>query len=180
MGWKDLFKKKEKDADPFADLTLDKLKTGYILDYDMQTWQVTAHHYYDWGGGEITHEWQLKGVHETIYLDMDQNDETEWTISHKIHTRQLGESVDQIRKQGHPPDKITYQEDTFFLEEDGDGSFYENSKGPLQKFHYWDYENGTGDRFLTIERWDQNKLEASLGQSVQEYQFTDILPGRPI
>ena len=78
MGWLDFFKKKKAaEPDPLKDLNLSNLKVGYLLDYDMQTWQVEAYHYYDWGNGDITHEWQLKSHDDTIYLQRESDDEAD-------------------------------------------------------------------------------------------------------
>ena len=36
-------KQVEAGPDPLADLVLCKLKVGYLVDYDLQTWQVTGY-----------------------------------------------------------------------------------------------------------------------------------------
>ena len=180
MAWKDMFGKgkKEKEIDPLADLTLAKLKKGYYLDYDMNTWQVEARHQYDWGGGDITHEWQLKSHDDTIYLSKETDDEDEWTISRKIPIGKIGSHVtDHIIEHEDPPDEITVDGVTYYLEESGGGHFYENGKSPGQQFISWDYEDDSGEKYLTIEQWSEEDFEASAGTSVEEYQFTNILPG---
>ena len=42
MVWNRKFgKKKKEEFDPFQDLVLSKLKVGYLVDYDLKTWDVT-------------------------------------------------------------------------------------------------------------------------------------------
>ena len=56
MGLRDLFGKKAKDKDrdaepdPIADLVLGKLKVGYLVDYDLKTWEVTGYCRYEFDG----------------------------------------------------------------------------------------------------------------------------------
>ena len=42
---------------------------------------------------------------------------------------------------------------------------------------YLQYEDESGEKYLAIEQWGETEFEASLGQPVEEYQFSDILPG---
>lgn len=180
MGWKDFFSsKKKKKEEPLSldNLTLSKLKVGYFVDYDLQTWEVVGYHYYDWGHGDITHEWQLKSHDDTIYLECESDDENVWSIGKKISFSRLGPGIaDHIIKNGDPPDEIKYDGVTYYLEEMSGGHFYENGKGPGQKFLSWDYEDDDGEKFLSIEQWGERDFEAGTGFPVEEYQFTNILP----
>ena len=180
MGWKDFFKKKKENGpDPLADLILSKLRVGYMVDFDMQTWRVTAYNQYDWGSGELTYEWQLESLDETIYLEREADDEDDWSIGRKIAIGRLGSGIKaHIRKDEAPPDEITFEGITYYLEESGSGHFLKDGKGPGQKFFVWDYEDDSGKKFLSIEQWGKNDFEASTGISVEEYQFTNILPGK--
>ncbi|MEE4358157.1 MAG: DUF4178 domain-containing protein [Desulfococcaceae bacterium] len=180
MGWKELFgfggKKKTEEA-PLKDLTLSDLKPGYFLDFDLNTWEVVAHHQYDWGGGEMTDEWQLKSHDDTIYLQRESDDETEWSISRPIPFGRLGDEVrDYIRQNDDPPDEILFEETKYYLEEFGGGHYYKNCQGNGQEFLSWDYEDESGDKFLCIEQWGEEEFEVSVGEPVEEYQFTNILP----
>jgi hypothetical protein len=41
---------------------------------------------------------------------------------------------------------------------------------------YWDYADASGEKLLAIEQWGEDEFEAAVGRSVQEYEFTNILP----
>ncbi|MBT3880259.1 MAG: DUF4178 domain-containing protein [Candidatus Scalindua sp.] len=45
------------------------------------------------------------------------------------------------------------------------------------EFLYWDYYDLSEEKTLTIEQWGEDKFDASVGNYVEEYQFTNILPG---
>lgn len=182
MGWKKFFGIKENDKktpppDPLKDHTLSNLKPGYYVDYDLNTWEVKSGHYYDWGEGDITHEWKLDSVDDTIYLEMEQDDEVSWSVCRKIPIEQLGRGVpEHIRDHGQPPDEIKFDGKIYYFEEGGGGYFYPDGRGPKKPLLKWDYEDDSGKYYLSIEQWEEEEFEASSGIPVEEYQFINILP----
>jgi len=177
MGLKDFFKKKQPSDLKITDLTLSDLKMGYMVDYDLKTWQVTAHNTYDWGDGDLTLEWQLKSHDDTIYLELESDDEEQWSISRKIPVGQLGGNVtDHIMTHDDPPDQINYQGVTYYLDESGGGHFLSGGKGPGKELLKWEFTHEDEMQFVTIEQWSERDFEASAGTPVEAYQFTDILP----
>jgi len=180
MGWKKIFKKKsEKEPAPLTDISLSGLKPGCFVDWNLKTWEVVSYGYYDWGDGEVSHEWQLETSDETIYLEFESDDEDFWSVSKKISFKKLEPGIkEMIIKNNEPPDQITFDGVTYYLEESGGGHFFKNETESGQELISWDYEDDGGKKFLTIEQWGENSFEASVGFSVEEYQFTDILPGK--
>lgn len=178
MGLKDFFKKnKDKELDPLRDLTLAKLKAGYLVDYDMKTWEVTAHNRYDWGEGDITHEWQLKSGDEVAYLELESDDEDDWSLSRKIAFSRLGSQIKtRIMETGDGPDEIVFEGEKFYLEEMAAGHILKEGQSPGKPMLRWSYEDDGGRRYLCLEQWGEEEFEASIGEPVQEYQFTNILP----
>jgi hypothetical protein len=183
MGWKDIFKKKsdQKDEilDPLKDLTLKNLKTGYYVDFDMKTYQVTGRNIYDWGGGDKTYEWQLQSSDEVIYLEQESDDEDHWSISRKIPFGKLGAGIRKhILENEDPPEEVLYESTPYYLEEMGGGHFLKDGLPPEKPLLKWDYVDDSGKHFLAIEQWGEEDFEASIGESVEEYQFSNILPGQ--
>ncbi len=182
MGWKDFFglgKKKARKEEPdlIGDLSLAKLKKGWFVDFDDKSWQVEAYNYYNWGSRDITHEWQLKSHDETIYLGKESDDEVHWSISRKIPIGSLGPGITKhIIENEDPPDQIVFEGNTFYLEESGGGYFFKDGKEPRKELLSWDYSDDPGENFLSIEQWGEEDFEASAGESVEEYRFTNILP----
>ncbi len=178
MGLKDFFKKdKKKDKVTLEDLTLSKLRPGYFVDWDMKTWEVAAYNYYDWGGGDLTYEWQLKTSDDTIYLEYEPDDEDFWSVCRKISFGKLGSGIkDHIVEHRDPPEEITFEGTTYYLDESSGCHFFKDGKGPGQELIQWNYEDDDEKKILCIEQWGENSFEASKGFEVEEYQFTDILP----
>ncbi len=183
MGFTDFFRKKKKPEptfDPLKDLVLSKLKPGYFLDYDLKTWTVKRYNVYDWGDGLITEEWELKSGNETCYLDREEDDEVEWALSHRLPFKKLdtdGSIAQAIKNNDDPPDEITYEGKTYYLEESSGGYFQRDGKGIGTEFLTWNFEVESGNEFINIEQWGENDFSASLGIYVEEYQFSNILPG---
>ena len=53
--------------DPIEDPSLDQLREGYMLDYEMRTWEVTKHAKYDYEGWPAD-EWTLETGDDLIFL----------------------------------------------------------------------------------------------------------------
>jgi hypothetical protein len=178
MGILDIFKKsKKKGPELLSDLTLSDLEVGYLVDYDMKTWEVSAHNYYEWGEGDISHEWQLKSADEVVYLEKESDDEDEWSLNRKIPFNRLGSEIrEKIIESGDPPDEIVFEDISYFLEEMSGGQFHANSHSPGKELLRWSYEDDEGRRYLGIEQWGEEDFDASVGEPVEEYQFTNILP----
>jgi len=180
MGWKDWFKKEEVPFDPLADLVLARLRVGYLVDYDLRTWQVTAHNRYDFGEGYGAEEWELSADDQRLYLEREADDGVHWHLYRKIPVGALGGNVRQhIKEHDDAPDRVVCREVTYYLDESGGGHMTPEGTRERQGFLYWDYEDDDGKRYLTVEQWGETEFEASLGDEVEEYQFSNILPGSP-
>ncbi len=177
MNWNP-FNKKDKapDLDPLRDLTLSNLKPEYVVDYDLKTWQVTAHHRYDFDG-DWTDEWELTSAEEVRYLDGEEDDGVSWTLSRKIPVARLeGDLRAHLRENDDPPDPVTFEGVEYFGESSSAGKFHKDGEGEGQELIVWEYLDESRKRTLTIEQWGDDEYEASVGEVVEEFQFSDILP----
>ena len=86
-------KKVDEEPDPLADLVLKKLKVGYLVDYDLQTWQVTSYCRYTFSGkDDSVEEWELTSAGELRYLERADG---AWSLSRKIS---IGDLDGDIRR----------------------------------------------------------------------------------
>lgn len=176
-------RKKEEDFDPLADLALENMKLGYLVDYDMKTWEVTARHCYDWGEGRASQEWELRGADEVMYLERQGDDDAEWFVSRKVRVADITPDVrPSIAETDDPPQRVTYEGVPYELESDRAGYFHRNTprlseaKGQGQQLITWSFIDATGQRFLTLEQWGEREFEAAAGSAAEEFQFSHILP----
>ena len=54
--------------------------------------------------------------------------------------------------------------------------YYKDNADSGREIFKWDYADDTEKFWLTIEQWGENDYELSKGRSVEEYQFSNILP----
>ena len=183
MGIFDRFKKKKDDTsnDSIHDLSLTDLRVGFYVDYFLATWEVRAAHRYDWDGDESL-EWQLTSPQGTLYLQLESDDVVDLSMSKAIDFTELDESVrEALLKDGDPPKQINYGGTVYTMQESSGGHFFENGQQSSdvqgRELISWDYENADGQQYLTIEQWGETEFKASTGWPVQDFQFSNILPG---
>ena len=177
MPWNP-FKKKnaEPEFDPLRDLTLSDLKPGYLLDYDLKTWSVTAQNRYDIDGDSVD-EWQLSSGSEVRYLEREEDDTVSWTLSRKVPLADVDTGLQaHLKENDDPPESISFEGTEYEGESTAAGKFYKGGEGSGQEFIVWDYVDASGSLSLTLEQWGEDEYEASVGESVEEYQFSNILP----
>jgi len=176
--WQKIFKKKEQKKNITINLSLADMKKGFFVDFDLKSWQVTAYNRYTWGDDENTYEWQLTTSDDTIYLEREPDDEDHFSISRKISFNNLGKGLkEHIIEHEDPPDKINYNGKIFQLYESSGGLFFNNEEKKGKELIKWDYADNSENEFISIEQWGENDFEASFSTRVEEYQFSNILPG---
>lgn len=172
---KRLFGEEKQEID-LLNLSLPDLKKGYLVDYDLKTWQVKSHNIYDFDG-DRAEEWELYSGDDRVYLEGEKDDEYEWSINRKIEFSALGKDVeDHLIEHHDPPQEIVYDGTRYILEESGAGYFFPDGRVAGDEMIYWDYEDETEDKLLSIEQWGEGEFEASVGRTVKEYEFQNILP----
>lgn len=168
-------KKKDDDVD-FSEPTLTSMQAGYLLDYDMKTWEVTAYATYDYDG-YITREWTLRSGAEIRFLEGGEEDgRMLWSLTAAIGLQSIeGEVAQAIRRDGDPPERLTYAGEVYEGIESSAGLYREGGVGEGREFVSWSY-GGAGGQMLFVNQWGDSEFSAYAGFRVEEYQFTDILP----
>lgn len=180
MGLFDIFKNKDEDDnfDPLSDLSLDALKVGYYLDYDLKTWEVTAYNRYDYGEGTYSDEWELTSGREKVYLIREEDDDVWWSICTKMPVSAIDEDVvSHIKQKDDPQSRITVDGERYFLDESGPVYYIENGNFEKVGLIYWSFIDRDDEKYVEIEQWGEEDFEAAKGFYVEEYLFTNILPG---
>lgn len=184
MGIRDLFRRftgkpageGELRVDPLHDLVLAKLRVGYLLDYDLKTWEVTAYNRYDFDGDEVE-EWELTAGGEKRYLELEDDDGPAFSLSRKIPIGKLGGVRQHVLDHEDPPEEIELEGRTYYLDEMLAGHMYAGGSGPPRELIRWELVDDAGRSFLSVEQWGETELEAAVGEVVEEFQFNNILPG---
>lgn len=176
FGW---FKKK-KDEEPSFDpinLTLKSLGQGYLVDYNFKTYVVEKIYTYDWGEDFYTHEFKLVAGDDIMYLHIEEDDETEYTITRPVNILQIDEKLPhQIKMFEKPFDKLTWNNRSYKMQSESAGYLNEKGRDNWEAFICWDYMATDSDEILSVEQWGEDDFEAHHGKIVSEYEFINILP----
>lgn len=172
--FKNFFKKKIKDR---TSIGLKDLLPGDMVDFDLKTWKVEAKHEYDWDG-DISVEWQLKSSDDMVFLELEDEESDEFSMSRKISNSKIDPQVfKDISQSDEAPEEIIYNNQKFFLDEISTGYFFENCQEEGSPVVTYEYTSDDDSLYLTIEQWGERSFEISLGKEVFDYQFTNFLPG---
>lgn len=179
MAW-DFFKKKKKEeeAPDLDDLTLPNMRPGFLVDYDMKTYTVTARNHYVWQETGRTNEWELTQGTEVLYLERSEEDgEVDWNLSRKLPISALeGDIAKHIIDNDDPPEEVIYNGVTYYFEEDDIGKYFKGDSSKGMDFVVWDFSDERQEKTLSIEQWGETKFDVTISFEVEEYQFANILP----
>jgi len=181
MGLFDIFKKKETlEYDP-NNVRVTHLRKGFMLDYDMKTWEVKACYEYDWGNNFFTYEYKIDTGEEVAYLSVIEDDELNLTVCKKVNIRTINEDLPElIIDNGQPPKKLIYNGITLFLDSQNPGYFRDTDDGEddVSEFIAWDYYDEAEKYVLSIEQWGEKTFDAAFGKTAKEYHFFFFCPSK--
>ena len=176
-----LFGKKEKkeEIDPL-NIKLTQLKKGYIIDYDLSSWEVKEVYNYDWGDEFFTREYKIFNGRDTRFLHVEEDDELELQLTEKIKPTTLDPDIpDQISRTGQPPKKILFKGTEYRLEGESPGYFNEEGKPDQWAEHIsWTYYDEDETQLLNIEQWGEREFEASIGKVIKAFEISNITPAK--
>ncbi|MEP5339187.1 MAG: DUF4178 domain-containing protein [Algibacter sp.] len=178
MGIFDFLKKKETERhfDP-TNITIRDLGKGYIFEYAIETWTVTALFEYDWGDNYFTREFVIKNGNIEKFLHIEDDGGLVVTLSEKVKLRKLDEHVcDYIDENQKPPKKITFEGVRYFLDEKSPGFSKEIDASNWEELISYDYLDEDEEKTLCIEQYGDEEFEVSKGVIINELAVSNILP----
>jgi len=178
MGFKKWFGDKGGDGESqsYVEHTLASMGVGFLVDYDLKTWEVTGVGTYDYDGYQ-TEEWELTADAEVHFLERAlQDGSASWTMSRAIDFNAIeGDIAATVAATGDPPESVRLEGLDYAGEESDAGLFRAGGEGEGREFVSWSYASADG-QLLFISQWGEREFSAYAGIPVEEYQFTDILP----
>lgn len=180
MGLFDFLKKKEeKPKYDITNLSVLDLNQGFILDYDMKSWQVKEVGEYDWGNNNFSREYKLNSGDDVVYLSVENDGELELSISRNIKMHKLGDNIiDETIKNNKPPSKIIYKNKTYYFDEDCAGFYNNVTKGEdnWEELINWEYYDDKEENIISITQWGEREFDASIGKIIKEFEISNIIP----
>jgi len=173
-------KKKEKNKGPHYDPTnilVTDIRKGFLFDYNDKSWEAVEEYEYDWGNNDFTYEFKIVASDETAFLYIEDDDELECLVMKKMPFQKLDASVaSKIEKKGKPPKEIIFEGTTFYRDGESPGFYRNLNSENWSELISWTYYDDSGRLVLNVEQWGDDAFEASIGVSVPESAFSNILP----
>jgi Domain of unknown function (DUF4178) len=160
-------------------MTLDSLRTAYLLEYDLKTWEVTAHFQYDWTSGRSEKCFKLNSVSEQAVLFLKkEGTETTNLITKQLSIHLLDAQLEgEIVFKSQPYNILKYNDTTYYRENQRDGVLYNvTQKGSGHKLLAWEYYDGQRKEYIRIEQFGRNEFRTYVGRIAETFEFSDILP----
>lgn len=181
MGLFDFFKKKAPEPSyDVTNLSVRNLGKGFILDYNLKSWEVTEVYRYDWGSHNFSNEYKLDSGDEVVYLHVEDDGELNLTVTKPIKIRKLDEDIiDKTIEMEHPPKKLTYEGVKYHLHTDCAGYFNDVSAGKedWEELIAWEYYDDEEENILSITQWGEREFDAAVGKVINEFEISNIIPG---
>jgi len=177
MGFLDSLFGGDSDAsseEPIEDPELNQLREGFMLDYEMRTWEVTKHAKYDYEGWPAD-EWTLENGDDILFLEYEYDDGDVFLLSEPADLSDVtveGEPFRAVVRDREPPSTVTFRETEYVIAEEGPAK--RTVDGRTNDLHYWVYE--ADDGFVAVERYGSSDWNVYDGREVEPYEFDNILP----
>jgi Domain of unknown function (DUF4178) len=169
-------KKPELHYDP-TNIKVSDVRRGFLLDYDLRTWEVTDEFEYDWGDNFFTYEYKLVSGTDTLYMHIEEADQVYCAFTVKLPFVKLGDAVAAaLRSSGQPPAKILHEGVEYFRDKESVGFFRSTADEDSVEMTMWEYYDETGNQTLIIFQWDVDDFEASIGIIETDRAVSNILP----
>ena len=177
MGIFDFFKKEEEPSYDATNIQVTDLNVGFVFEYDLSTWEVKAVYRYDWGNEHFSREFKVSNGVDTRYLSLEDDDEIELEWSKKVKISKIDiDLLDTPITEQKPPRKIHYEGTAYRLANSSMGYFFdEGTDEDWAEFRTWNFESAQ-EETLTIEQWDDEEFDASVGKVIKEFEISNILP----
>lgn len=176
MGLFDLFTKKKPHYDP-NNIMVSDMRTGFVFDYDLKSWEVVQTFEYQWQDNSVSLEFTIDNGEEQRFLSVDDDDGLFITLMEKTRIRLIDEDLpDYILRHETPPKTINYKGRTYYLDDESVGVCYEEGEKEGSDLISWEYYDETEKYIICIEQWGENDFDASYGIVVKDFEFSNILP----
>lgn len=161
-------------------ISIQDLRKGWMLEYDLQQWEAQEEYEYDWGNNDFSYEFKLvNSENKALYLAVEEDDELRCVVSEKLTFGKLPNASyirSQLLDKDQAPDKLDYEGQTYYLDSEAPGFFRNIKDENFEEFYYWEYLSEDEEKLLVLEQWGDKTLEAAHGQIVPERAFANILP----
>lgn len=157
------------------DLEVKDLQVGYILDYDLKSWEVTDVAVYTWDNGVKDYEYTLFDGTEKLYLNYE-------VVDAKLSIYREGK-INEIWPEGKVKmrtnkdlinDEVKYKGDTYYFLAEAAAKVKNSSESYF--LQNWIFENAAETELISFNLYDDRSMDAYLGMRIPDHAISNILP----
>jgi TM2 domain-containing membrane protein YozV len=165
-----------------TNISIESIKTGFILDFDIKTWEVTSERQYDWDNGNTEKEFKLASAtnNEFIFVILTKEArQVSVQVGKPVNVFSIDANIEsEIQTKGRPYNVLLFDGVTYYREGQNEGIVY-NMNDPQtqgQRLRAWDYFDTNRENHLRITETGRGDYKAVKTRAASPYEFTDIYP----
>ncbi len=171
---KNMFRANKGGTDVTINHTVRDLKKGWILDYDLRSWEVKGTAIYKWENGSTDHECTLNDGKTTRYLSFSVGDSLKLSIFDDANLDAINGQLRSRALSGNPLQEFVYRQRQYRLV-DG-GRAFVKSDAEEYEMENWLYADTDHQQLVSVNSYGDHSAEAFTGQYIKEIDVSNILP----
>ncbi len=159
-----------------TDLTLQNLLKGYVLNYDLKSWEVIYEGQYDWNSGESDKIYRLSSEDNDsllLYVDKEMGLVTPY-IEEKLQSNDV--QAFAMLKPESAPAELKFSDKIYRKRDYSRGKFFTSDSDNFAELGQWFYVSSDSQSSLRIVQFSEGEVSVYTGKLAQAYEFTNILP----
>ncbi len=167
-------KKKEEEAPIKIERTVHDLEVGYILDYNLESWEVLASATYRYKG-HMAKEYKIRSSNKTLFLNVSDSNSLLLSMSEEANINQVDSALRSSVLQNQPIVRLDWKGETYTLKEASQGQYTDDRLQDWASFSGWEYVNSGNNKFIYVSRWEDGSVECYVGEYLKEFHISNIL-----
>ncbi len=139
-----------------VDYTVKDIKKGFIVEYDLKSWEAIEEYEYDWGGNYKGKEWTLFDGKNELYLYYASFPSEEISVSTRT--------------------SFAYGGKQWSIVDESPGLMINTDTNEEQEIVSWTFDDSNETEFITIVRNGEKSCDAYKGKYIKNYEVSNILP----
>ena len=169
--------KPEEPAEINVNQTVHDLKRGYILDYDMESWEVVGSYTYRYKT-HVAKEYKIRSGSKTLFLNVSDANSLLLSLSGETNINEVDARLRTSIASEQPIVRFDWKGETYTLKETSRGQFTDNRLQDWADFVGYEYVDKDNARFVYISKWEDGSIECYTGKYLKEFEISNILPGK--
>lgn len=156
------------------DNTMKDIKRGYILDYDLKSWEVEDVAVYTWENGVKDYEYTISDGVKKLYLNYESVDD-KLSIYWEGKINEIWAEGKKLMRLGRDMvnQEFKYKGDTWYFV--GEGAAKVRSSSETYYVQNWVFENTAETDLISFNLYDDRSMDAYMGKKLPRHAVTNIL-----